>query len=105
MCQYMKGCHMLVMQYVSSMSKQSFIHSSTYGPKISITKRGLPRIIPSYFRRGLRDRDTKMIKWILTIFNLYRVLPYPGILKLKTITEPCKGPVRDKEYYSFISTF
>jgi len=93
------------MQYVSSMSKQSFIHSSTYGPKISITKRGLPRIIPTYFRRGLRDRDTKVIKWILTIFNLYRVLPYPGILKLKTITEPCKGPVRDKGYYSFISTF
>jgi len=62
MCKYMKGCHILVMQYISTMSKQKFIHSMTYGPKIAITKRGLPRIIPVYLRRGLRSRDTKVIR-------------------------------------------
>jgi hypothetical protein len=46
-----------------------------------------------------------VIRWILTIFNLYRVLPYPGELKLKTITEPCKGPVRDKGYQAFMDSF
>lgn len=66
-------------------------HSSVQdlGVAVSRTRRGIPRSIPAIHRRLLfRDRRY-VIAW-LTILNIYRVLVFPGSLKLSTITEPGK---------------
>lgn len=66
-------------------------HSSVQdlGVAVSRTGRGIPRSIPAIHRRLiLRDRRY-LIAW-LSILNIYRILVFPGTLKLSTITEPGK---------------
>lgn len=91
LCMYLKACHMLVMQYVASSHKQSFIGSTTYGPHVSLTLKGIPRILPIYLRTLISKRNPIGIRMVLSFFNLYRVLPYPGCVKLATIVDPWKG--------------
>lgn len=104
MCKYLKGVNIYVMQYVASVNKQKFINSCTYGVHISLTASGLPRILPSYFRFLIKTNHARGIKFILTITNLYRVLPYQGKLKISTITDPFKGRV-DARMIGFIPSF
>jgi hypothetical protein len=49
-------------------------------------------------------REVWAVKWVLTVLNLYRVLPYPGKVKLSTITDPWMGKI-DKGFLSFIPIF
>jgi hypothetical protein len=79
-------------------------NSSTYDIKISLTKSKLPRMIPIYLRTRIRQGDTSTIRIVLTILNLYRVLPYPGKVKLSTITDPFSGFI-SKEMTLFIPIF
>lgn len=63
------------------------------GARISRTSYGLPRIISANHRiliRNKRPGYTILIKFYLTIFSIYRVLPLEGIPKLSTITDPGK---------------
>jgi hypothetical protein len=86
-------------------SLEKGFHSNTFEIKISLTKSGIPRILPNLFRKGIRDgSNPQIIKWVLTMCNLYRVLPYPGKLKLNTITDPWKGRI-PKDLLSFIPLF
>jgi hypothetical protein len=88
---YLKACHIYTMQFVAKGkdgSPNRLINSVCYGPHVSLTASGLPRILPSYLRSLLRDQDPKYIKLVLSIFNLYRVLPFQGKVKLSTITSP-----------------
>jgi hypothetical protein len=80
------------MKYIS---KEQLPHtrSGTYDVKISLTKTGLPRILPTYFRENIKSGNKRVIKTVLTILNLYRVLPYKGKVGLKTITKPWKGSI------------
>jgi len=89
----MKGVSMYIMQFISSDKKHKYIHSCTYGMPISLTRSGIPRILPTYFRKEIRNGNVVIIKYILTILNLYRVLPYKGKVKLSTITDPFKGSI------------
>nr|UPW42129.1 MAG: putative RNA dependent RNA polymerase [Xinjiang mito-like virus 43] len=89
--QYMKACALYVMQYVGHGGHQPFLHSTTYGPHVALSHSGLPRILPMWFRVGLRSRDPIVVKTVLSIFNLYRVIPYPGKLKLNSITDSWAG--------------
>lgn len=57
----------------------------------SRTRSGLPRIILAQDRALIRAGNTKVMRFYLTLFNLYRVLEFPGILKLNTITDGFKG--------------
>lgn len=83
----MKSCALYVMQFVGHGGHQAFLHSTTYGPHVALSHSGIPRILPKYFRVFLRLRDPLVVRVLLTIFNLYRVIPYPGKLKLNTITD------------------
>lgn len=87
LAKYLKACHIYVMQYVSHSTKHSFITSVTYGPHVSLTASGIPRILPNYLRCLIYRRDPMSIKITLSLLNLYRVLPYPGKVNLQTITE------------------
>lgn len=57
MCLYMKACQLYVMHYVSSRKKHNFIHSHTFGPAVSLTRSGIPRILPLYFRSLVASRS------------------------------------------------
>nr|UPW42175.1 MAG: putative RNA dependent RNA polymerase [Beijing sediment mito-like virus 5] len=87
----LKACHIYVMQFIASSKRQSFINSCSYGVHVSLTSSGLPRLLPLYFRNKIRDGDKDHIKIVLTLCNLYRVLPFPGKVKLATITDEWKG--------------
>lgn len=55
------------------------------------SRRGLPLIIPGPLRLQMEAGDSCAIRSVLTILSLYRVIKYPGNLKLQTITDPFKG--------------
>jgi len=104
MCKYMKACTLYIYHYLSVSKKHSLIHSYTFDLPVSLTSGGLPRILPSYFRNSIRSRRPKEVRFILTIFGLYRVLPYPGKVKLSTITDPFKGIIK-RDVIRFIPIF
>lgn len=57
----------------------------------SRTAGGLPRIIPPVDRGKIRSGDVKVIRFWSGLFNLYRILQVPGVLKLETITNGFTG--------------
>jgi len=64
---------------------------TSLGPRVARTKSGIPRVIPYNVRRLIKGGSVPATKWALTIFSVYRVIIYPGKLKLTTITQPYKG--------------
>jgi hypothetical protein len=52
---------------------------------------GLPSILPGKIRTRIREGDTRTIRGVLSLLQVYRVLKVPGKLKLGTITDPFKG--------------
>lgn len=83
---YMKACSIYVMKFVAKDPNRLSFNS--FDIWIKLTDSGIPRIIPKYFRDGIRCSDKDRIKTILTIFNLYRVLDFKGKLNLSTILDP-----------------
>jgi len=61
------------------------------GPRVSRTNRGLPRIILGQDRALIRAGNYDLMRFYLTVLNLYRILEMPGKLKLNTITDGFKG--------------
>lgn len=49
---------------------------------------GLPRFIPIEDRRAIRRGNPDVIRFWLTLYSVYRIIRIPGVLKLKTITDP-----------------
>jgi hypothetical protein len=47
---------------------------------------GIPSIIPGDLRLLIKRRDPVVVRFILTVFSLYRVVKIPGTLKLNSIT-------------------
>lgn len=81
--------------------------------RVARTNRGLPRIIPVQHREMIRKGDTAMIRFYLTLFNLYRVIEFEGDMRLsslsKTIVSPAKTlkgfDMLQRELYNFIPIF
>jgi hypothetical protein len=59
--------------------------------RVSRTRSGIPRAILSQDRARIRAGDWRLVRFYLTLFNLYRVLEFPGQLKLSTITDGSKA--------------
>jgi len=55
--------------------------------RVNRSRSGLPRIIPVLHRRRIIAGDRTVIRFWNTLFGVYRVLEFPGILKTKTITD------------------
>jgi hypothetical protein len=104
MCKYMKACTLYIYHYLSVTRKHSFVHSHTFDLPVSLTSGGLPRVLPARFRESVRMTRTLEIRFILTVLGLYRVLPYPGKVKLSTITDPFSGVVAP-DMISFVSIY
>lgn len=82
---YLKTCYLLLQHAAGGQVARS---PFALGCNVSRTRRGLPRIINLNHRRLIASGDRDIIRFWLTLFGLYRVLPYKGTLKLKTITAP-----------------
>lgn len=85
-CLYMKACSVYVMKFIAQDPNK--LDLTAFDIWVSLTDSGIPRIIPSYLRSQLRAKNRKVCKALLTVFNLYRVLDFKGILNLSTITDP-----------------
>lgn len=64
---------------------------TSLGPRVSRTKGGLPRILPSGARKEIRLGNPLMIKWALTMFATFRVVEYGSVPKIDTISTPFGG--------------
>jgi len=79
---------------VSTICLQKFIANepirdlTPLGIRISLTGRGLPRIIPSLHRKRIMAGEHKIVRLWLTLFAILRVLVFDGKFNLRTITNP-----------------
>jgi len=82
---YLKACHVLLMQAAAGMKIPA---SQSLGVAVSRTRGGIPRIVPALLRERIRGGDVKAIKWTLTLMSVYRILEFPGVPNLSSITAP-----------------
>lgn len=82
---YLKAASVLLQQ---SIGGHKLCDPGQLGPRVSRTSSGLPRVIPTIHRHRIRSGDLGVIRTWLTLLSLYRVLEFPGKLKLSTITDP-----------------
>jgi len=83
----------------SSVALQRFIAGSPYKslrdaePSMPLPRlyNGVPFIIQSQDRRSIRNGNASVIRFWLTLFNLYRIIEGPLSPKLNTITDPYTG--------------
>jgi len=81
---YTKSCNILLMQSVGG----TRLHDSgQLGPRVARDRTGIPRVIPRAHRILIRQGDRKLLKIWLSWFSIYRILTFPGTLKLSTITQ------------------
>jgi hypothetical protein len=73
--------------------------TSLVGCRVSRTGSGLCRVINRQDRALIRKGGVNLMRFYLTLFNLYRVLSFPGKLKLHTITDGFKGNGSRKDLY------
>jgi len=84
---YTKNCYVLTMQAVGGHR----LHAShSLGMAVGRDRGGLPSFIPREHRRRIRQGDKTILRIWLSWFSIYRVLSFPGTLKLNTITDSGK---------------
>lgn len=84
---YLKEAHRLTMKTLAGESTEP-------GEVRVAMRRGLPLIIPGSLRLLIEAKDTRIIKYVLTMLSVFRVIPSYPKLKLETITSPHKGLVK-----------
>lgn len=82
---YTKSCNILLMQAVGGYKLSS---SHSLGMGIARDRSGFPRVIPREHRILIRGGNKQLLRIWLSWFSIYRVLTFPGTLKLNTITDP-----------------
>jgi len=87
---YLKASSVLLQQAVGG---QNDTNPRLLGAAVSRTSSGLPRVIPALMRKRIMNRETRVIKLWLSLFNLYRIIECPHKLKLSTITDPGKTDI------------
>jgi hypothetical protein len=83
---YLKTCQLLLIQAAGNQRPR--FDSRYFGAAVSTTASGLPRIIPKTHRAFIRASSSFHIKFWMTLFGLFRVLPYPSKPKIATIIQP-----------------
>ncbi|AVA17449.1 RNA-dependent RNA polymerase [Gigaspora margarita mitovirus 1] len=101
-CLWLKTINVLIMASLpgSQLKSQSRAISKV---AVSVSRDGLPRVIPKQDRRAIRAGDTNTIRLWLSLSGMYRVLEFPGKAKISTITDP--GPRISPPLLSFFETF
>nr|UJQ92560.1 MAG: putative RNA-dependent RNA polymerase [Mitoviridae sp.] len=84
---WLKVCNVLLMQALPG-SKMKPGSREIGKVAVARSRDGLPRIIPKNHRRAIRNGDILVTRLWLTLFGLYRILPFKGRLKVDTIVSP-----------------
>lgn len=83
---YLKECVRLIHHWIADRPEIS----REVGVRVA-TRRGLPTIIPGILRLRMEAKELVVIRAVLTILSVFRIIKYPGTLKLETITNPFTG--------------
>lgn len=84
---YLKACSSLLQQFIGG---QRLHDLGPFGARVGRTHSGCPSIIPSLHRQRIRSGCVWTIRFWMTLFGLYRILEFPGKVKLDTITAESK---------------
>lgn len=63
--------------------------------RISRTNGGIPRVIPIELRKAIREGDPKVIRFYLSLFNLYRMIEFKGDMRLVSLTKTIISPAKE----------
>lgn len=104
---YLKSCAVMLQQSLGGFVVKDL---GKLGPRVSRTNSGYPRLINRVHRALIRQGDSKLIKLYLSVFNIYRVLEFKGVVDTSTITQGIKVPVTGfwstvKELKDFVPIF
>jgi len=101
---YFKACTLLLMK---SCGGDVLRESMKAGHCVSITRSGLPRIIPVAHRKRIRAGEGIIIHFWLSLFSIYRVVDFKGVPSISTITTPGVELSKDflEAWDSFLDTF
>lgn len=98
LCLYLKVCFIILQQVISGYKVKDI---SPMGCRVSRTRSGLPRLIPSLHRDRIRNDDFTIIQFWLTLFSLYRVLEFKRKFSLKSICSPSSLRLDDRLFSGF----
>jgi hypothetical protein len=84
---YLKAAQLLLMQSQAGMVIKN---PRALGAAVGRTATGIPRIIPALHRARIRAGDRELLQIWVSLLSLYRVISFPGVLKLSTIVEEGK---------------
>jgi hypothetical protein len=99
---YLKACSSMLQQAVGG---QRLYDLTPFGARVGRTRSGLPLIIPALHRARIRRGECWAIRFWATLFGLYRVLEFPGKVKLSTITDGSRmDPYLIYEFSQFVVT-
>lgn len=99
---YLKACSTLLQQFAGG---QRLYDLTPFGARVGRTHAGCPSLIPALHRARIRQGDTWSIRFWATLFGLYRVLEFPGKVKISTITRACgMDPSLGYEFSQFVIT-
>lgn len=88
-CLYLKQCHLALQKALASTLDYSYVPLSKM-PMVSLTKKGLPRLIPAYHRKVIRRGDSRsrvIVRLYLTAFSFYRVIGFRGSANVSSIID------------------
>nr|QHD64813.1 RdRp [Erysiphe necator associated mitovirus 2] len=83
-------------------SLDPLLDQKAFGPVVGLNHKGIPLWIPHALRIKISQRNLGIFRVVMTLCNLYRVLPFQGTLKLTTITNSREGST-PQEMLDFIS--
>lgn len=85
---HLKACHVCLTQAVAGHMIKDV---GALNCRVSRNNSGLPRLILAIDRRRIRHDDFAIMRFYQTLFGLYRILSFEGVLKIKSITAPFSG--------------
>jgi hypothetical protein len=83
---WLKAGHVALMKALPGSSPMR--DTREIGAFVSLSRSGLPRIIPASHRLRMRRGDPTLFRFWLTLFGLYRALKFPAKVNTATITQP-----------------
>lgn len=85
---YLKAANVAIMQALPGSSMRAPSSRAISKSAVSLTRDGLPRMIPAFARGLIRAGHTPTIRLWLSLTGMYRLLRFKGVLKTNTITDP-----------------
>lgn len=88
---YLKQCRVILQRYVAGDKPPTSL-----APAVSLTRSGLPRIIPSFHRKKIREGDHSIVQLYLTLFSTSKIIELSKRVSKETlasVTDPSDPPV------------